>query len=273
MGDEGREMGDEGWEMGDEGREMGDEGREMGDEGREMRDEGREERKWGTRAGEMGDRGSLGGFVLDVRRLRRRRSLRFRIGLGHLGVRLSGFQGSRTNCRLLDTRRSSYRLHRAIRWHVEVSGLKLVGILRVAIMPNGSNFGLLVARRPLALATFGLDASLLLHVGGDDLGGHTSGQRSVLAAFEQARDDDFRIAPRGDANKPAVVLELALLLGAHLGLELVGDGLRAAGLAGEVDAVAGARYPPCRSAMTTLAMASVMVVQFSSSIWMWPLSV
>ena len=75
-------------------------------------------------------------------------------------------------------------------------------------MPHGGNFGLACFRLALALATFVWLRALLLHVSRDQLGCHTGRQRSVLAAFEQARDNDLRIAPRGDADEPAVILKL-----------------------------------------------------------------
>src|SRR5690349_5998164 len=120
------------------------------------------------RCGRAGDRNfllavwSFGGFVLEARGLRRRRSLRFCVGLSHLGMRLGGFQRTGTDRRLLDTRSRGYRFHRAIRRNVEASSLKFVGILRIALMPDGCDFRLLVARR-VRLGNVRLDATLFLY--------------------------------------------------------------------------------------------------------------
>src|SRR5262249_53502684 len=141
------------------------------------------------------------------------------------------------NGRLLDPRRSGYRFRRsAVRRNVESTGLEFVRILGIAFMPDSGNFRLLVARG-ICLGYIRLGAALLLDVSGDDLRSDAGGQGTVLAAFEQARNDDLRIPARSYPDEPTVVFVLALLLRAHLGLELVGDGLSAAGLAGEVHAV------------------------------------
>src|SRR5581483_11930937 len=99
-----------------------------------------------------------------------------------------------------------------------------------------SDLSLLVALS-VGLGDVSLNAALLFDVSGDDLGGNPSRESAMLAALEEAGDDDLRIASRRHADEPAVVLVLGLLFGAHLGLQLVRNCLGATGFPGKVHAV------------------------------------
>ena len=78
---------------------------------------------------------------------------------------------------------------------------------------------------------------MFFYVRFDDLRGHAGGELAVLATFEQHAYHEFGIAARGDSNEPGVVLVIGFAEIAQLGFETVADGLRAARLSAEVDAL------------------------------------
>src|SRR5262249_40429206 len=65
----------------------------------------------------------------------------------------------------------------------------------------------------------------------------TGGEISVLAFLKQRADHNLRIATRFYAYKPAVIFELLLAKGPEARFGRVADGLSAAGLSGEVNAL------------------------------------
>src|ERR1035438_10864176 len=84
--------------------------------------------------------------------------------MGHLHVRLRGFEiGTRNGLvRFSHSGRRSYRLGLAIGWYGEMSGLHLVGGLRVALVPHCGNFRLLASRsRSACLGHLRLAVTLL----------------------------------------------------------------------------------------------------------------
>ena len=165
--------------------------------------------------------------------------------MGHLVVRFGGFQiGGRLRLiRLLHSGRRGHWLGLSIGWNGEASSLHLVRLLGIALVPHRGNFRLL-APVSVCLGDLRLASTLLLDVGLDDLRSGASGVVSVLAFFQQHSNHDLGIAPRRDADEPAIVLEV-LPFGAEPLLQIVGDGLRAARLAREVNALQALRWARC----------------------------
>src|SRR5208337_3981724 len=109
-----------------------------------------------------------------------RRNLVF--SMGHLVMRLGRFEaGSRfRTVGLIHAGRRRYGLGLAVGGYGESSGLHLVRLFGVAIVPDCGNFRLL-ARRSACLCYLGLKIALLLDVSFDHLCGGASGVVSVLA--------------------------------------------------------------------------------------------
>ena len=108
---------------------------------------------------------------------------------------------------LLHSRGSRHWLGLAIGWNGEASGLQLVGLLGIAIMPNGGNFCLL-APRSVHLGELRLTSALLLNISLDHLRSGASCIVSMLAFFQQHGNHDLGIAPGRYADKPAIILKV-----------------------------------------------------------------
>src|SRR4051794_35911802 len=77
-------------------------------------------------------------------------------------------------------------------------------------------------------------ATFLLDVCLDHLSGEARSELTVLSTFEEHRDNNFRIAARRESYEPCVVFVFSTSQGFA---RLVAHGLRAAGFAGELNAL------------------------------------
>src|SRR5579863_1937649 len=107
-----------------------------------------------------------------------------------------------------------------------------IWIIWISRIPNRSNIDLAAALRYFAgLTAFFFDISF------DHLRDCARGEVSVLALFEKRANHNFRISARLDAHKPTVIFKFRFAFRAKPCLRGVADGLGAARLAREVDAL------------------------------------
>src|SRR6266446_4042343 len=133
---------------------------------------------------------------------------------------------------LFQTRRRHRQRHLSLRRRQnKVSASKPLAIT-LGCVPYRSYFHFCVA-----LGNLGWLTSLFVHVRLDHLGCGAGSQVSVLAFLQQRAHYNLRIAPWRHAHKPAVIFEIRLARSAHFRLQDVADGLRAASLSGEIDAL------------------------------------